>query len=89
MKPISRKVAVFVGASGSEVEGGKGRLEQPLLSSSAPSSLTPCLAVTSPCRAANDVISFPGSFLPERVALVSFAAEEEESNTPEQLLTLI
>lgn len=32
-----------------------------------------------PARAANDVISFPGSFLPERVALVSFAAEEEES----------
>lgn len=49
----------------------------------------PCLAVTVLRWAADDAVSFPGSFLPERVALVSFAAEEEESNTAEQLLTLI
>lgn len=89
MKPIRRKAAVFVGARGVEVEGGKGRVEQLLLSSAAPPSHTPCLAVTSLCWAASDVISFPGSFLPERVALVSFAAAAEESNMPEQLLTLI
>lgn len=80
---------MFVRARGLEVEGGKGRLEQSLLFSSAPSSRAPCLAMTSPHWVANNVISFPDSFLPERVALVNFAAEEEESNMLEQLLTLI
>ena len=89
MKLVSRRVLVFVRARSSEVEGGRGRLEQPLLSLPAPCSRVPCLAVTSPCWAANDVSSFPGSFLPKHVALVSFAVEEEESNMPEQLLTLI
>lgn len=60
-----------------------------MLSLAAPPSHTPCLAVTSLCWLASDVISFPASLLPEHVALVSFAAEEEDSNTPEQLLTLI
>lgn len=80
---------MFVGARGPEVEGGKGGTEQLLLSSAAAPCHTPCLAVTSLCWVANDVISFPGSFLPKRVALVSFAAVEEEWNMLEQLLTLI
>lgn len=68
---------------------GKGGVEQLLLSLAVPPSHTPCLAVTSLCWVANDVISFLGSFVPECVALVSFAAAEEGSNMPEQLLTLI
>lgn len=72
----------FVRARGSEVVGAKERLEQSLLSSSTPFSQTPCLAVTSRQWVANDVIPFLGSFLSQRVALVSSAVEEEESNMP-------
>lgn len=86
MKPISSRVVLFVGLGARSWRWGLRAGSALLASAPLPGGLFSC---DLPVLRSQGVIPFPGSFLPKRVALVRFAAEKEESNTPEQLLTLV